>query len=780
MAAADVAFFPIRHHSPACAWALSQALAALRPRQVLVEAPCDFLPLVVHLTDPETKPPIALLSLPADKAAPEDQFTAVYPFCAHSPEFVALRWARGNDARIELIDLPARHKMMRRRMPERHGAPAPLIAEWRLDHNAYVTELCARRGVRDALALWDALFESQAGTADWRGFFKAVGLYCGHMRAVTPAADMAADGTQAREAHMAARLARARAEPGPVAVITGGFHTPALMEEAAWPAPDTASPPANAYLIRYGFQQLDHHGGYGAGLPHPAFYQRLWQSLHHRAAAPSDLAADVLTDFADWLRREKPSLALPTPTLSAAVIATGRLAALRRLPAAGRSEIIDAVRSCGVKDAIELGTSPLLEALQIFLVGEMIGGIPHGAAQPPLVAHVRARLKALRFNLEDGAPRHRDLDVLRRPAHAQASRLLFTLELAGAEFARRIAGPDPYTGWRGDALFETWTYAWSPMVEARLIARAADGASLEDVALATLAARHRALADSGRSRSASASVALLVTAARTGIEAAIDLAAGWCADAIADDSQAASIIGAIAVTAGLTRPGPGAPEFAPRFQPLRSAAIRRLLLLFPDIADTREDQLPDLIRALAALGGLLASGDDALERAAFAPVLQAALDRTAPPVLHGALLAFAGLLGTLPEADVAARIAALLAGTYVTAGDAAAVLTGCLAVAPRLILRSPAILEAADGFLARADHEGFVAALPELRLAFSQLNPTEIDQIAAWAAARHGLDIAQITTSGIPAREMTENLGLSARLAGVWREDGLAAWLEVA
>jgi hypothetical protein len=768
---AEVIFFPIRHHSPACAWALLQAFDDLKPRQVLVEAPCDFLHLIPQLTDPQTRPPVALLSLPPEK---EKDFTALYPFCAHSPEFVALRWAREHGARIDLIDLPARHKMMRRQTPEQDGAPAPLIAQWRLDHNAYVRELCARRGVADGLALWDALFESQAGTTDWRGFFHAAGLYCAQMREVTPLAEMEADGTLAREAQMAARLAAAKLEAGPIAVVTGGFHTPALAAPATAPIPDLAAPPPNAYLIRYGFRQLDHHSGYGAGLPHPAFYDRLWQSLHESEA---DFALHLMTDFADGLRREKPLLALATPTLAAAILAASRLAALRDLPAPGRTEIIDAIRSCGVKDAIELGTTPLLGALHDFLTGDGIGELPPGVAQPPLVASIRARLVALRFNLEVGATRSRDLDILRRPAHAQASRMLFTLDLIDAGFARRLAGPDPMTGWRGDALFETWSYAWSPMVEARLISRAAQGATLDAVALATLTDRYRALAESGQGGSAREAAALLVTAARTGIEAAIDLAAGWCAEAIAQEPQAAAIIGAISITAGLTRPGPGAPEFAPRFAALRTAAIQRLLLLFPDLAGTPADQLPALIRALADLGALLAVGDDALDRAAFEGVLHEALDRAPAPALHGALLAFAGLIGALPEPEVAARISALLAGVYVLPGEAAAVLTGGLAVAPRLIVHSPALLAAVDAFLAAADHEGFVAALPELRLAFSQLNPGEVDRIAAWVAAAHGLGLAEMHAAVVPASEMAENLKLSERMTETWREEGLAEWL---
>ena len=39
--------------------------------------------------------------------------------------------------------------------------------------------------------------------ADWRGFFRGVGLYCAHIRQVSDPARLAADGTDAREACMA-------------------------------------------------------------------------------------------------------------------------------------------------------------------------------------------------------------------------------------------------------------------------------------------------------------------------------------------------------------------------------------------------------------------------------------------------------------------------------------------------------------------------------------------------------------------------------------------------
>jgi hypothetical protein len=771
-----VFFFPIRHHSPGCAMALQLALDEIRPAQVLVEGPIDFESLLPLLTDPRARPPIAIVSLPSG-AAGDDGGVASYPFCVHSPEYVALCWAKGAGATSALIDLPARHPEMQKRLGDDTG-PTPLIEDWRLDHNAYVAELCARRGVSGGGALWDALFEAQGAGTDWRGFFEAVGVYCGHIRAVTPLEEMENDGTLARETQMAACLRKALEGPGPIAVVTGGFHTSALRTALATEGKPGAPAKAlaqRAYLVRYGFRQLDRAGGYGAGLPHPAWYDRLWRGL--RTGDKIDgLAAELLTDFADHLRKTTPQLGLATPTLAAAIVTAERLAALRDLPWPGRAEVIDAVRSTGVKDAIEAGQTPLLAALDAFLTGDEIGDLPPGAAQPPIVESVRARARTLGFNIDTGQTRTRDLDLLRRPRHAQASEFLFALDLIGAQFAKRIGGPDPLTGWRGEALFEIWSYAWSPMVESRLIGSAVDGDDLEDLCRAELARRRTALADQGLSRSVAAVAELLIAAARTGYASLAETVLGWCAEAMAVDPEAQSVIRALSLTASLA--ANSATDRAVSYLALRQRGFDRLLLLFPRLADTPADRLNELIRSLADLAALVGEDDIAIDRTALAEVISAALESSLPAALNGALIAFAGLIGALDLGQVADRIAAALEGTYVEPGERAAALTGCLTVAPKLLLHSSALMGAIDRFLAGIDTDAFLAVLPELRLALGQLTPSDIDRAADWVATRYGLDAREITQSEATDAESAENLALSDALEAIWRADGLGHWFE--
>src|SRR5215468_7270187 len=101
-------FFPIRHHSPACALHLREALRAIRPAAVLIEGPVDFEPLITELLAPGVVPPVAMVALP-DSAEKGRGGTTYYPICRHSPEFVAIQQASELGATVRFIDLPSRH-----------------------------------------------------------------------------------------------------------------------------------------------------------------------------------------------------------------------------------------------------------------------------------------------------------------------------------------------------------------------------------------------------------------------------------------------------------------------------------------------------------------------------------------------------------------------------------------------------------------------------------------------------------------------------------------------
>ncbi|MFZ0743582.1 MAG: DUF5682 family protein, partial [Terracidiphilus sp.] len=110
-------YFPIRHHSPACAWHLAKLIRELRPTQILVEGPASFTPLIPAILDPETRAPVAVYAhfIDVDRKLHKPcegepdfgpaRYAAYYPFCDYSPELVALRVGSECGAHIEFIDL---------------------------------------------------------------------------------------------------------------------------------------------------------------------------------------------------------------------------------------------------------------------------------------------------------------------------------------------------------------------------------------------------------------------------------------------------------------------------------------------------------------------------------------------------------------------------------------------------------------------------------------------------------------------------------------------------
>ena len=92
---APVLYYPVRHHSPACAWHLERIIEHYQPDCILVDGPENANDLIPVLTDPETKAPVALYYAYRDDGKLLDQnaqtYRCYYPFLDHSPELVALR-----------------------------------------------------------------------------------------------------------------------------------------------------------------------------------------------------------------------------------------------------------------------------------------------------------------------------------------------------------------------------------------------------------------------------------------------------------------------------------------------------------------------------------------------------------------------------------------------------------------------------------------------------------------------------------------------------------------
>jgi hypothetical protein len=784
-------FFPIRHHSPACALHLREALRVIGPAAVLIEGPVDFEPLIGELLAPGVVPPVAMVALPDGEARAEKgrAGTTYYPICRHSPEYIAIQQANELGATIRFIDLPSRHEAMLSGGRDKQDQPLLPMRETMFDRGAYVEAMCARTGFRDGFALWDGLFEARARSTDWRAFFASVGAYCSALRAASDPDELQADGTLAREAMMRACIDDAAATgPGPIAVVTGGFHTPALIDEQRdLPRATATTTRSNAWLIRYDFRALDRLNGYGAGLPLPGFYERVWEHLIGASGdAKGSLTEEILVGFRAHLTANEPALTFSFPTLRSMVEAARRLADLRGLSEPGRTELFDALQSSAIKEEIEVGTHPLLVAFSSFLRGDRLGDLPPGGRLPPLVERARREARAHDLSLNDAVPKTRELDIYRRPRHRQTSQFLHAMRLVAPAFAQRIKGPDMVHGFRAEMLLETWTYAWSPVVEASLIERAADGETVRDAAATILMRRLDQLAQEGQCNNAEAAFHLLSVAFDAGIGSAADMLVAAVGAAARADGNLLRLTNALIVGQALESRAKGmrslgtVQAFASLLPPLLDQLARRIAELLGDLAAVGPDNVGEAIRCLAALAEALADPDPPFPTQPLRDALQDLMTVQLDPELTGAVIALAALIGLIDDAEAGRRLSAALAGVFERPGDAVRTLSGVMALAPQLFVNDSSVIAAIDGLFGTMDDPGFLALLPQLRMAFADLSPHETDRVAAIVAATHGVgedDIA-ILQQVPDARVLSDHLALGEKLRNQWLQDGLAAWLE--
>lgn len=883
-------FAPVRHHSPACAVAVRAAIEELRPAAVLIEGPEEFTRLIPDLLHEETRPPIAVLSLGgsgssagsgpgagggarARAAEDEPAGAGFYPLASFSPEWVALRAGHAVGAELAFVDRSFGERSAAERALSGSAAPGQegggegsvgdgagsgtarsdpfartLMSERYLAHSEAIAALARRLGCRDHDEVWDQLFEARASAelADWRTVFDDVFAWSALARLDYEEGVLAGEGSLDREARMAARIAEtvdrlsadrptagatggpAGGGAGPVLVVTGAFHTLALVEALSG-APEGApvrdrqpeggfGPPVQgeAWLVRYDHERLDGLRGYGAGMPSPGYYERLYAAhlrelrLAPEVEAPGPigaraLATEILVDVARSAAGRGHGVSLPQ--VGAAAESAVRLAELRERSFPCRTDLLDAVRSCYVQDDGGVGgpgepERPLGLAIAEVFGGRSLGDVPPGSASPPLVRDVRERVRAVRLVIDDSVPRTTRLDARRTASHRAKRQVLALLDFVGAGFGQLVSGPDHVAGRGLGLITEEWQYCWTPLVEARLVEMVHLGATLDAVAVARLYEAEARLAGTGTGAAAGAGTgpgagaatvdALAQLVAQTlviGMGAHLPRIVSLLRTTLDTDRDLGSVVSGARRLLGLwhARVELGAEEHARELLDLVSQALATAAYLVSDLGRTRaEDEdaaigtlidLRSLLRDAAAAGDGDHGGTGAENRTAVVRELARLRDdRATAPAVAGALLALGFTDGEVPDDVLVTRVrGALTAGA--DPGTAVRFLGGVMRAAPDLILHTPEMFDAVDDALRALQGDAFLAVLPDLRRAFTWLRPTETHRLAKRVAERTGARVDQVDVRvALSEEDLAAGLALDQELAAVLEQDGLAHW----
>ena len=811
-----ITFFPVRHHSLACAKHLARWIEAVRPEAIIVEGPRSLDKWITPLASDDCVGPVAILTTYRESDAPmAPRHSAYFPLCDYSPEWVALRQGAAIGARVRFADLEFEDKVrIRLEMGGDQDAPRTMLGvlladESHLRHSRFIAELTRRMGCRDFDELWDHLFESRADHLTAGRLVGLLATYCDLSRASYDAEYLKSDGTLAREAVMVEvireeyKRLNAPQRKGSLLVVAGGFHTVALADavktkgnshKAKLPKLDPKL--VGSWLIRYSYDQLDALSGYRSGMPSPGFYDALWRAEQEGASKRAAVARLVSTIARQTRGKPIPHEASVTDSI-AAVQMLDRLADLRGHHTPTRSDVLDAIASCMRKESLA-GADPLTAIVNRTLAGDRIGSVPASAGQPPIIDDFQRMATRYRLPADTIEPRGVTLELYRKPQHRPVSFLLHQLALLDVSYASFVDGPDFINGHHLGKLREQWQAAWNPCTEARLAELASLGDTVDGAAATRMMQLVEALEEEGAARSADAAVDLLIRACRCGLHAHAWQLVRIVEDHIAEDGVFASLArGLSRLILLLSAREPLEARRLTQLPDVITLCYQRATHVIDTLAAAPDDQLDASLDGLLSMRELLSGDQESeggndeggndesttensppLDKELFVAALKRLISDTGTPPRSEIAGAAAGLLHGLGEIDqqhVCSVVRRYLDAAVEDIGGACGVVRGLMMAARETFRRSDELLLSIDGLFQQWEEARFVNALPHLRLAFSQLSPKEVDSVATRVAALHKVeDIGPLVNPDITEDDMRAAVQATELMNRSLAEDGLA------
>ena len=750
---APVLYYPVRHHSPACAWHLERAMERYRPELVLVEGPENANELISILASPETKAPVALYYAYRDDAGllraaeppaselPPENHACYYPFLDQSPELAALRLAGRLGIPARFMDLPYGEILAATRSGaglRKEEAAVSYASDSFLAPELLWKKVCEKTGTRDFEEFWERWYESRGISLSTEEFVRQVNAWCLLARENTPRWEMEADGCLARESHMARRIREAGQSYGKILVVAGGFHLWGLLHPEGEPEerPQIPKDSQTVYPVRYSEPAADALSGYASGMPAPAFYRKLWQRLHEEGTDAAEAWDSVVLDTMVRCGRR---LRAKGETISAydercALQQARGLAALRSKEAPGLYELQDGVLSAFVKGEASLAGCEPLRLLREINTGNRVGELCRGDLVPPLVQDFARQCRKYRLRQDSADRQEVTLEIFSKARHRAESRFPHQSVFLNCGYAKRDKGPDLLRGTGRNLIRERWACQWSAGVETALVEHAVWGSTMAEASAQLL---RRRMAEAAR---AVDGARLLVQGFLMGLGDMADAMAHRLEELLLTDGEFSSLCGACAAISALDR---WQEQYGERggynYPALLRQCFARILQMLPSMSTVDDRGVEAIQESCQLLYEITACPTFADLRAVFLGTLEELIAQDPiRPALHGAALGL--LYGGAPEKKALAvqTAAGYLRGTHDQKRRAAAFLQGLFRTARDLLLVDGVQLAAIDALLCELEDEEFVTLLPQLRLAFSYFTPTETDRLGRQAAALHG------------------------------------------
>lgn len=428
-----------------------------------------------------------------------------------------------------------------------------------------------------------------------------------------------------------------------------------------------------------------------------------------------------------------------------------------------REDLLDAVQMTLVKGDLRVHGGAVERVAAEVMVGHLRGQVTAAAGAVSLLRDYYAQCKAHRIDVT-GATKTVRCDLGRTAEHRHKSAFLHQCALLEVPMFTGIAegsanpaypggfykGPDLATGENLHLLGETWGVRWSERVDERLLDLSDRGATV--AAAASERVRVSLAQEVGN---AEASTRLLLRAAQMGLTDLFDDALTAVEEAIADDTLFEHLTAALRDFVMLyayrdTLPTRGHARVLGTIE----ALFARCASTLPAVVYAQGDLAPRVLDGMQTLVRVALSFDAArLDRALLVARLQEMVALPdGNPTLRGAGYGVLYSLGATRERVVAEALDAYLQGDDEEALRAGPFLDGLFLSARNIFLGSTRLLRVVNAVLGRLDWARFKRILPDLRRAFTQFIPTEIDQIGQRVSETVGLDAPPPRDLPVPPR----------------------------
>lgn len=717
-----VNYFPVRHHSPRTSEVLTRFLDALKPSAVLIEAPHDAETCLDVLLDADTEPPVAILGYRTDG----EVGSSMFPFAAYSPEYVAMKWARANGAKVQFIDISIGQGLAARRVrPEAaddaEGEEEPRPVDDVDDGGVDVhRELAKARGFRSFEEFWEASFEAPGYQPE--DFRRALLEYAELVRH---------DGHRlqfhrARDAFMASRIAEATAgvDAAKVAVVVGAAHAAALATLDVQPELEATldeTVPTAVTMIPYSFTRLAEQTGYGAGNRAPRYYQR----AHEHRCDFKRASLEMLIEFGEHLRLRGFITSL-ADTIEAYRLAT-MLADLRGKQAPG----LDEVREAAVATMCRGDATHVDGFLWSTVVGHSIGKVAARIGRNSLQQEFWREVKERRLPATDEPARF----ALKMADGVQVETSVFLHRLRVADIPYAVFQGTQTGGARGakvetetaggfaalSRVREGWEAQWTPSTDAALVERIVLGDDLRSVCERALTTTLDKVTNTGGA--ADVLMESVVCAAPQVMARALQA----CDRFASGDDDLPSLASACRALSGLVSYGSSRKQSALGDDVLPALCRKtfdRAVLRVPLACDGDDEAVRPAMSALKSLHDIALS-QPSVDKQSWLEAARGLLHSyVANPACSGLACGLLYLAQELGDEEVSLLVGQRLSQTS-DPKKAASFLQGFFEVNALVLVRSKPVVAALDAFLCAIPADAFKDTLPTLRRAFSPLGQTE-------------------------------------------------------